>query len=841
MQNILVSNKKLVISLILLLLLNFITIIVADIDPLFRFIISSFLIIIFPISVFMIVHTRELMSDTFEFEGFIKIDRKFKIIDCNEKVLTIFNYNREELLQSSILDLVHETYLTIFNDLILKKEVYAQEIVGLDRDENLLNLVISFEFDRDGSENIYFIEKEKADFILRRLTTSTSYYYAFLQVAGLGMVERDVSDLYIEFAKLNSEGILDLRNYFQEYPDTYEEMKNMTNITQISAETGYILQIDDEENLKDYLEGNFLLDRDDTIELLNKLFNDIKISDRKIDIITSRGTEKIVLLRNSIPSKHNPKLITILIDVTEESRFERIIHKVNKKYEELISRAPIGIFTVFTNVILLANDKMAEIFGYPSKDDLIGMRVEELQPTENQEEYELRVQGKKRKRIKEDSFKSFGKRKNGEIIDIEVSSTFIQLEDEKFELVFIRDISQEIAMAKEKDKILIEIMESKRMEAMALLAGGIVHDFNNLLIGIIGGIELISLSGGLSNEVKNTIDIIKRASTQASQLTRSLMAYTGKEQLYQENVNVSDIIDDMRGLIKLSISEKVTVNYNLAKLKETIYISKVQMQQVILNTIINASEAIEDKGVINITTNIYKANSTILERENLFQKKRMEVGKNYIYISIEDTGKGMYRKEIQKIFDPFYTTKIKGKGLGLSVVHGIVVNQANGSILVESEVNKGTKISYFLPISTTKPEKTNLVLEEQLNSFSGKVLIIDDEEIVQHILRRYLEKVGFVVDIATNGKEGVSKFETYKQYELCFIDLTLPDIDGYEVFNSITNKRSDIPIIFISGHAELDDRKLNKYPFYTFINKPFTLDMILKKINSVIKLVEKLI
>ncbi len=787
------------------------------------------------ISILLIKYNNnENLIDKLEFEGYLYIDKKFDITACNQKILDIFKYTKQEMLNSSILDLIHENYLTIFNDLIMKEEVYAQEIVGIDSNNNEIDLIITFEIEKD-TEKIYFIERDRADFILSRLTTSTSYYYAFSRVSGIALIIRDLADIYTEFDNLKNKGIINLVEYLEDNPEELIRINKIDKISHISDGALKLFEADNIAQLTMELQGGYNLQYKESVKILDEIYNNLIIKDKKMVIRTFKNNEKTILLRTNQPSKHNPKLILLLIDITAQTWREEQIKKANMKYEVLFSKAPIGIFTVFTNVIMLANDKLAEMFGYERKEELIGLRIEKLQPVEYQEEYALRNRKKIEKRLIEDRFRSFGKKKDGDIIEIEISSTFVEVDDEKFELVFVRNITEEVSLAKEKDKILVEIMEAKRLEAMSLLAGGIVHDFNNLLLGIAGGIELISLNDDLNEDTRATIDIIDKAATQATNLTRSLMAYTGRQVLFQENIKIAELIENMKGLIKLSVSDKIVLKYDMKSTSETVYLSKIQLQQVILNTVINASDAIQDNGSISMRSGCIKITDALKNKENMMMKNNLKSDKKYIFIAITDTGSGIQSDDLQKIFDPFYSTKDEGKGLGLSVVIGII-KQSHGAIHIESEIDKGTTITYYLPTSPDRPRLVMPGIEEQkIYGFNGTVLIIDDEEIVINILNRYMHKIGFQVDTALNGRDAVVKFKNQPdKYDLIFLDLTMPEMSGYEVFNEIVKIRKDIPIIVISGYADIDMSVFREHEYFDFILKPFTIDTVVSKLRNVL-------
>ena len=274
-----------------------------------------------------------------------------------------------------------------------------------------------------------------------------------------------------------------------------------------------------------------------------------------------------------------------------------------------------------------------------------------------------------------------------------------------FGLGVVQDITDRKRAEQEKLDMERRLLHAQKLESLGILAGGIAHDFNNILAGIMGYADLVKVQLPASEPARKDIDIIKKAVERAAHLTRQMLAYSGKGKFVVEPVSLSRIVKDMRAMLEMSISKKATLNCNLAPNLPMIEADASQIHQIILNLVINASEALgEDSGVITISTDTIHCNGTdyaVLGGDDLREG-------HYVRLEVSDTGCGMDEQTLAKIFDPFFTTKFTGRGLGLAAVHGILRGH-KGGIRVTSKPGQGTDVPSLVSRPSKRPHPSRLV------------------------------------------------------------------------------------------------------------------------------------
>ncbi len=389
--------------------------------------------------------------------------------------------------------------------------------------------------------------------------------------------------------------------------------------------------------------------------------------------------------------------------------------------------------------------------------------------------------------------------------------------------------------AQEENKIMQEkLRHSQKLESLGVLAGGIAHDFNNILTSILGNSDLALDEMTSTSPVRNYIEEIQKGAKRAAELSHQMLAYSGKGKFTIESIDINEIIGEMTHILNVSISKKHTIRYDLAENLSSIEGDIAQINQIIMNLIMNASEAIgENSGVISIPTGAIECH------ENYFKKLYMHEdlpGGLYNYVEVADTGVGMDKETIERIFDPFFTTKFTGRGLGMSAVLGIIRGH-KGAIKIESKLGKGTKFTVLFPSSgnassTEKPET-----KESASAWqgSGTVLIVDDEKTVIDVGKRMLEKIGFSVITAGDGQEAVEIFRgRSNEIDCVLLDLTMPRMNGEECFFELRKIRKDIRVVIYSGYSEEENaQRFLDLGVNEFLQKPFRLKALKNKMRKV--------
>ncbi len=387
----------------------------------------------------------------------------------------------------------------------------------------------------------------------------------------------------------------------------------------------------------------------------------------------------------------------------------------------------------------------------------------------------------------------------------------------------------------ERKRLRRRIEQSQKLESLGVLAGGVAHDFNNLLTGILGNASLSLYSLDKTSEVRPLLDEIVRAGERAAALTRQLLAYAGKGRFVSAKLNLSDLAREVATLAQASVqNHRVKLHLDLDTGLPPVEGDPGQLQQVILNLIINAAEAIEEgaTGTVRVSTRMELIAETVLNSWETGDA--LPLGR-YAVLEVSDDGAGMDEATRARVFEPFFSTKFTGRGLGLSAVLGIV-RQHQGALFVESALGEGSTFRALFPVIEKPSDALNLVPEEDFDG-AGLVLVVDDEESVRSIVRRSLERWNYGVIMAENGQSAVEIFPRVAE-RVCavILDLTMPVMGGEEALVHLNRLRPDVPIILVSGYSEGEAmRRMEGKGVAAFLQKPFTAAQLARLLKDVLK------
>jgi len=390
----------------------------------------------------------------------------------------------------------------------------------------------------------------------------------------------------------------------------------------------------------------------------------------------------------------------------------------------------------------------------------------------------------------------------------------------------VRDITQQVESEVQKQEMEQKMAHVQRLESLGVLAGGIAHDFNNILAGIMGNAELAELNALENMPVTAELKNIVISSIRAADLCKQMLAYSGQGTMVRTPVSISALVEETVQLIDVSISKNISLTFDLQSHLPGIMADKTQMQQVILNLITNASEAIgeDESGMIHVRTG-----SMFAGREELvspFIEGSLPEGE-YAYLDVADDGCGMDEFTLNKIFDPFFTTKFTGRGLGMSATLGIVRSH-DGSIQVESEQGRGTRFRILFPVHAELvcEEHTDHAIESAiLPERELTILVIDDEVMVRAIVEKMLHKLGCQVLFASDGHEGLEQFSKNRgSIDAVLLDMTMPKMGGKETLIKLRKMDIEVPVIICSGYRnENISEKFEGVRPAAFLQKPFSL------------------
>ncbi len=403
------------------------------------------------------------------------------------------------------------------------------------------------------------------------------------------------------------------------------------------------------------------------------------------------------------------------------------------------------------------------------------------------------------------------------------------------------DITERLAAEEEREKLRSQVEHAQKLESLGILAGGIAHDFNNLLMGILGHADLAALKIPPSSLAHNNLKEIESTARIAADLCRQMLAYSGKGKFVVQPIDINAVIQEMEQLLAVSTSKNAILKFQLSDDLPFMDADASQISQIILNLVMNASEAIGPKsGIISIATGAMYCD------EHYFQTNQLEFNNDagtYLYLEVADTGVGMDNETIERIFDPFFSTKFTGRGLGLAAVMGIVKGH-QGNIKVYSEPDKGTTFKLLFPVSKNQiVESLQLDDDQPLEKWrgNGTVLIVDDEETILAIGREMLQLCGFDVICA---KDGIEAVEIYQQraadIDCVLLDLTMPRMGGKETFRELRRINPQVKVILSSGYNEQEvTQNFVGKGLTGFIQKPYQMSGLEAKLKEILSPLEE--
>ena len=524
---------------------------------------------------------------------------------------------------------------------------------------------------------------------------------------------------------------------------------------------------------------------------------------------------------------------TIFSDITERKRTEEARNKAHDFIETLLAASPAGILVYegLTGKCVLANQAIAEIVGgSPAQIRDLNFRKLDSWQKAGLDQLAEEVLADGQTRHMEKSFDTvFGRTV---ILDCFFSRF---MADEAMHLMVIAiDISEKKQWEEKNRLIEAQMLHVQKLESLGVLAGGIAHDFNNILTAIAGNADLALMRLAPESPARGNLKQIELAVHRAADLARQMLAYSGKGQFVIEELNITTLVEEMAHMLEVSISKKVSLQYDFRPDLPLVSADATQLRQIVMNLVINASEAIEDKsGHIRISTGAMECDHKYLAESWINDKLPEGL---YVFLEVSDTGCGIDKDVIPKIFDPFFTTKFTGRGLGMAAVLGIVRGH-KGVLKVYSEKGKGTTFKLLLPAGeiTEKMPATASAADEMLAS--GTVLLVDDEESIRAMGREMLEGLGFKVLTAADGWEAVDLFSRNREEIACvLLDLTMPNLDGEQTFCELRRVDPKVRVLMSSGYNEQEVvHKFLGKGLAGFIQKPYSSREMSGKLQKILE------
>ncbi len=672
------------------------------------------------------------------------------------------------------------------------------------------------------------------------LEVSEKPYFENGKVAGIVGVARDITDrIKAEEALKASEA---------RFKHLFEKMPDAIFLTRYGeGEVGQIIEVNPAAELQTGYSREELLSMNILRDLVVHPDNEELIKKREKEFLTNKLVHFHEQKRRKDGSLYWTAVqiaqydiggetfaISVNHDITQQIEAEKEIRKLSLA----IQQSPVSVLIADVDgKIDYANPRFTKRFGIAAKDVIGRPFGDVLIPYIGEQECRKMMaavnKGREWSGDYEVDLQSFGKVWKS----ISVSPIKEKRKNITHYLIQLEDISERV-------KLRNQLAQASKMESIGTLAGGIAHDFNNLLTVINGHTEIALLKLNVDHPVRADLQSILTVGNRAEDLTRQLLAFSRKQMIQPRILNLNEVMVGLNKMLGRLIGEDITIEMNLAGTLPPIKADPGQLEQILMNLIVNARDAIKEKGGRAKTKKII-VNTGSREIDDKFVGRHTEFTTgSKVYFSVKDTGKGIPAEIRNKIFDPFFTTKETGKGtgLGLSTVYGIV-KQNNANILVESKVGTGTTISIFWPVASEEPADSLHRKKTEIHSGSGAtILLVEDDEGVRKFAENAIRQFGYEVAAATNGKNALEmvreqiKKRQKHTFDLLITDVVMPEMNGRELSEKIREILPDIKILFTSGYYENFSGEKDLVSDSTFfMQKPYTIQTLSQKIANILQ------
>ncbi|HOA74680.1 MAG TPA: PAS domain S-box protein [Phycisphaerae bacterium] len=480
------------------------------------------------------------------------------------------------------------------------------------------------------------------------------------------------------------------------------------------------------------------------------------------------------------------------------------------------------------------NEEACRSLGY-TKQELLGMGVFDIDPCFSRNHWTEHWNSLNRTG-RTVTFESQHRRRDGSTFPVEITASPLHYKGMFYQFAFATDLTAR--KRAEEDRLAMEraLLETQRLESLGVLAGGVAHDFNNLLTAVMGSASLARSAVGADSPVGEYLAHIESAAQQAADLARQLLAYSGKGKFVLTTFDLRSAVQETDSLLRVSIGKSVKLDVELGAVPLYVRGDPGQVRQIVMNLVINAAEAVgEEPGAVSVRTSEIELSGGPVSGQ--VSEGSLAAGR-YVCLEVRDTGPGMDEQTKSRIFEPFFSTKATGRGLGLAAVLGIVRGH-RGALSVDTAPGRGTTFRVFLPLS---PQPTPDEVVEQMSDAApsmsgGTVLVVDDEESVRTVARIILEDSGFNVLTAADGYEGVELFRDHAdEVRVVLLDMTMPRMSGREALAAMRQLRPEVRVLLSSGFDEQEATgELAENRFTGFMHKPYRADQLLRKVREMMK------
>lgn len=747
----------------------------------------------------------------------VDIDPAGNIIFINLAGYGMFGYNKEDFTEG----------LNIFQHIPPEERERARE--------NIQKLIKG---QKHGSEEYTGIRKDGSRFPLAAYSTPVLHQE---KVVGFRIVLRDITDRKrweesLRISQIHLAEVMDLAHIvyweFDVSAETYIFNDPFYALygTTAEREGGYSLTASEYAKRFVHPEDQQLFY--DTIKRVGGRSAPGQGPDAEHRIIRRDGEMRYILVRTRIIREESGDLLRVFganQDITERKRAEELLRRSEEKFRKAFYTTPdsININRLADGMFVSINRGFSEIMGY-SEDDVKGRTSVELNIWADTHDRAKLVKGLQEEGRVENLQAAF-RAKDGRIIYGLMSASIIDLDGVPHILSVTRDMTQRKQSEEEKARLQSQLFQAQKMEAIGTLAGGIAHDFNNILTVINGFGTLLRMNTEKGDPRQAYIDQILTSSEKAAILTRSLLAFSRKQQISLKPLHIDDEVRSISTILKRLLTEDIELETRLSDGGATIMADSTQLDQILFNLATNARDAMPQGGTLIIKTGIVELD------EEFVRTNGYGIPGEYVLLSVSDAGCGMDEATRKRIFEPFFTTKAEGKGtgLGLSTVYGIV-KQHNGYITVYSEPDIGTTFRVYLPIVNEVVRDVELI-QTSAERGNETILVAEDNADVREFISQILKAYGYSVIEAVDGVDAVEQFwRNVDSIDLLVLDSVMPRKNGREAHDEIEKAKPGTKVIFTSGYTKDIFADKGIHEKFNFLQKPILPDVLLRKIREVL-------
>jgi len=542
------------------------------------------------------------------------------------------------------------------------------------------------------------------------------------------------------------------------------------------------------------------------------------------DIVIAAGILFCVTVAIRLLSKN------LILAVDKSRRNEAALRESRARFQELAELMPETIFEIdLDGNIMFVNHNAYDQFGYTEQDMADGLNaLDMLSPQER--ERAAKAIAATLEGDENDPLEYIACRKDGTQFPIMIRTSRIIRNGRTVGLRgFLIDISERIKHEEDRKKLESQLQQAQKMEAIGTLAGGIAHDFNNILGSILGYTELAILELPDESPTRQHMNEVLRSTTRARDLVRQILAFSRQDKQELKPVKIQTIVKETLKLLRATLPTTIEIKFSDTSVNDTVYSDPTNIHQVLMNLCTNASHAMQQSG----GTMHVALSSVDLDQSAYSAPPHLEPGL-YLKLSVSDTGNGIPPEDIEKIFDPYFTTKQKGSGtgLGLAVVRGILKSH-HGTITVESEPGKGATFHVYLPCIQSVPDRGR-EHETALPRGREKILVVDDEAALADIAQQMLSRLGYDVVQRTSSIEALELFKADpKRFDLILTDMTMPNMPGDQFAREILMIRPDVPIVICTGYSDrIRKENATRLGIQELVMKPLSLKTLSKTVRK---------